>query len=71
MVDEQQCVRFGREDERWRWRLGASKKLRKGLTLDGDVTYLDNDSDRLDPTVETDEVGYEEFLVMVGLRYKL
>ncbi len=61
--------RFGRTDERMRIKLGYSKRLTKKLTLRGHATYTDNASQRLDPAVETDEVGYEEAVAGIGLGY--
>ena len=64
-------ARFDREDTRWRAELSVGKKLRKGLLLEGRVRFTDNDSERLDPTIEADEIGYQEARVGVGLRYVL
>lgn len=62
-------ARFNREDSRWRTRITAEKSLGKKLDFVARATLTDNDSDRLDPTVEADEVGYEQKTFDLGLRY--
>jgi len=62
--------RFDRVDQRTRIRAGIDKKLGRGFTLTGRITYQDNDSDREDPTFDVDEVGYEEARVALGIVYR-
>ena len=62
--------RFDREDDRTRVRLDYTKRLNKKLSLLVRATVTDNDSDRIDPMVATDEVGYSETSAGVGLGYR-
>ena len=62
--------RFGREDTRVRVDVSYGKRLTKKLSVRAQVGLTENDSDRIDPTVPTDEVGYEEITAGVGLGYK-
>jgi hypothetical protein len=63
-------ARNGREDERFRFRFHLSKGFKNDLTFHLRAAYLDNDSDRQDPTLETDETGYDETTVGIGLEYR-
>jgi hypothetical protein len=62
--------RHNRVDDYFRLRIKADKELKKGLRLRFVTSFIDNDSDREDPSVETDEVGYEEFTAGVGIHYR-
>ena len=62
--------RHNREDQRLQLRLQLRKKIGKNKILTFTTEWLDSDSDREDPTVETDEVGYEEFIAGVRFTYR-
>jgi hypothetical protein len=63
-------ARNGREDDYARLRLEVDKGWKNGLTFSFLAAAIENDSDRLDPTVETDETGYDEATVAIGLEYR-
>ena len=50
--------------------LGADQEARDDLELRGDAIYVDNDSDRIDPTIEVDELGHEETAFGIGILYR-
>ena len=63
-------ARFDRVDRRYRGAIVFVIELTKNLDLRARAAYTRNDSDRIDPTILTDEVGYEESTAGIGLRYK-
>lgn len=67
----QDLARFDRVDRRSRVSLAAKRELGKRLSLEAHATYTNNDSDRIDPAIQTDEVGYDETSFGIGLRYEL
>ena len=62
--------RHNREDQRLRIRVSLRKKIGKNKVLSFTSEWLDSDSDREDPTVETDEVGYQEFIIGARFTYR-
>ena len=62
--------RFDRQDDYMRFRAELSKGWKNDLELRVQAAAIDNDSERADPTVETDEAGYTETTFGIGLRYE-
>jgi len=63
-------ARNGREDARVRLGFELSKGFKNDVSLHLRAALLENDSDRRDPTLETDETGYDETTVGIGLQYR-
>jgi len=62
--------RYNREDDRYGIRFNARVKLpTDGLRLTTFVSWRKNDANPDDPTIPTDETGYEEFVAGFAFRY--
>ena len=61
--------RYNRQDDRVRLRVAVRRYFDKNKVLGFYATWINSDSDRSDPTVDTDEVGYEEFVVGARFTY--
>jgi hypothetical protein len=66
---EQDLARFDRVDRRYRAGIVFGWEVTRNLLLRANAVYTRNDSDRIDPTILTDEVGYTESVFGLGLRY--
>ena len=67
---KEDLARYNRVDRRYRVQIAVGAELLKGLVLQGRVGYTLNESDRIDPSIITDEVGYNEATAGIGLRYQ-
>ena len=63
-------ARFDRTDSRLRFRAGIVTKVSKKLSLNGGVTWMDNDQDRVGVTLMADEAGYQELAADFGLSFR-
>lgn len=63
-------ARFDRVDQRVRVEMSLGIELLEGLILDLRARHTDNDSDRADPTADSDQLGYTESRLGVGVRYR-
>jgi len=62
--------RYKRKDDYSMLRLEIGKEWKNGLSAALRGALIDSDSDRIDPTVETDETGYEESTLSVEIAYR-
>lgn len=67
---EEDTGRHDRQDDYWRTGAEIGREWKNGLTLALRGEILDNDSDRIDPDVETDETGYRETIVGIDVGYR-
>jgi hypothetical protein len=61
--------RFDRTDRRLRVKVGVSRKCTRRISLRAHAAFTNSDSDRIDPTYTTDEVGYDETVLGFGLGF--
>jgi hypothetical protein len=59
--------RYNRQDDRIRLGLNLRRYFGSNMVLGFYATWIDSNSDRTDPTVQTDQVGYKE--VVAGARF--
>jgi hypothetical protein len=70
-TDEQQDVaRYRRVDRRWRAAAVWGYDVTKAFTVEVRARYTDQDWDRIDPTADSDQLGYTESRFGVGVRCK-
>ncbi len=63
-------ARYDRRDDLWSVNAEVGKKITKKLSAAILAGWIQNDSDRQDPTVESDEVGYDEFIFGLTAEWK-
>lgn len=63
-------ARYDRVDNRWRSGLALNWEVMRDLLLEARFRYTDNDSDRIDPTADSDQLGYTETRYGFGIRYR-
>jgi len=70
-TDEQEDVaRYDRVDPRWRVAGVFGWEVVKNLTLEARARHTVADSERVDPTADSDQLGYTESRFGLGVRYK-
>ena len=67
---ELDVARYDRVDPRWRLAAVYGYGLTKKLDLEFRGRYTKADSDRIDPTADSDQLGYTETRMGIGVRYK-
>lgn len=66
----QDVARYDRVDSRWRSGFALNWEVIRNLLLEARFRYTDNDSDRIDPTADSDQLGYTETRYGFGIRYR-
>ena len=68
--DTRDEARFERVDRRVRAAVSLALELSRAWMLETRYRYTDNDSDRIDPTADSDQLGYTEHRFGVVLQYR-
>jgi hypothetical protein len=67
---EEDLARYDRVDPRWRLAAVYGYELTKKLDIETRLRQTNADSERIDPTADSDQLGYTETRFGVGLRYR-